>query len=230
MNDIPIELCKVKSYHKTLKILKKEHNQNKLDKFIKFLTRKRKYENKLSFDVSTMKKLFFKYFFQININEEDTKLRLTSKSENVKAKRKKIENKTDLIKKKKIPKEFINHILTLGFSEIDASRLYEEKDNWIGVNSGAKVLCTYPGCKFHTDVASDALFDHCQVKHKWKDYPCPNPNCKFIAYSSTTLKKNMLPFIPNDPIHIMRKSLIFISLSSDEKRPLQFLNGNHKKK
>ena len=88
--------------------------------------------------------------------------------------------------------------MALGFTEDDAPRLYEEKDNWIGVNSGAKVLCTYPGCKFYTEVASDALFEHCRVKHKWIDYPCPDPHCKFIAYSSTTLKKHA-PFHTKRP-------------------------------
>ena len=67
MNSIPIELCERKSYRKTLIMLQKKYGQNRLDKFVKFLARNWKPENKLSFDVSINKNYIFKktYFRSI---------------------------------------------------------------------------------------------------------------------------------------------------------------------
>ena len=93
-------------------------------------------------------------------------------------------------KKKTVPAEFIKHVLDLGFNEEDAPRLYEDKDNWTGVSTGGKILCVSQGCKFHTNASSDELFEHCRLKHQWKDYPCKEENCKFIAYSSMALKRH----------------------------------------
>ena len=50
----------------------------------------------------------------------------------------------------------------MGFSDNDAERLYENKDDWMGISTGGKVLCTARGCKFFTKVASDELFEHCR--------------------------------------------------------------------
>ena len=82
--------------------------------------------------------------------------------------------------------------MNLGFNEDDAPRLYEEKDNWMCINSGGKVLCVVQGCKFETPIASDKLFEHCRIEHKWKDYPCPEENCKLVAYSSFAFKRHVL--------------------------------------
>merc|ERR1712242_102264 len=46
------------------------------------------------------------------------------------------------------------------------------------------------GWEFFTKVASDELFKHCRVEHKWGDYPCPESNCEYIAYCRTTLNKH----------------------------------------
>ena len=45
--------------------------------------------------------------------------------------------------------------MTLGFNDDDADRLYEDKDNWMGVSTGGRVLCAVKGCKFETPIASD---------------------------------------------------------------------------
>ena len=95
-------------------------------------------------------------------------------------------------KKKKVPTEFIEHILSLGFNEDDAPTLYEDKDSWMGISTGGKVSCVVKGCKFETPIASDELFEHCRTKHQWRDYPCPESNCNFIAYCSMALKKHAL--------------------------------------
>ena len=85
----------------------------------------------------------------------------------------------------KVPSKFIKHILSLGFEESDAPRLYEQKDDWMGVSSGGKLLCAQRGCNFHTKLSSDELFKHCRIEHHWRDYPCLEDNCQFVAYSST---------------------------------------------
>ena len=60
---------------------------------------------------------------------------------------------------KKIPKKFIAHIVELGFDAKDASRLYENKDDWLGISSGGLILCTERGCKFSTQLNSDCLIE-----------------------------------------------------------------------
>ena len=90
-------------------------------------------------------------------------------------------------KKVKIPSEFIEHILTLGFNKNDAKRLYDQKDDWLGVYTGGQLFCTKYGCQFYTKVNSDELFEHCRNEHNWKDYPCDHINCNYVAYSSLAL-------------------------------------------
>ena len=61
--------------------------------------------------------------------------------------------------------------MTLGFNDEDADRLYEDKDNWMGVSTGGRVLCAVKGCKFETPIASDQglAFFEC-----WKTGFCYN--------------------------------------------------------
>ena len=84
----------------------------------------------------------------------------------------------------------MKHILSLGFNEEDAPSLYENEANWMGVSSGGKLFCTKTGCKFVTKVSSDELFEHCRNKHHWKDHPCRESNCNFVAYSAQALTKH----------------------------------------
>ena len=98
-----------------------------------------------------------------------------------------ITNQENPKKKVTIPSKFINHILSLGFNEEDAANLYEHKDDWMGISTGGKLLCAQRGCKFHTKVSSGELFEHCRQKHEWKDHPCKEDNCNFVAYSKTAL-------------------------------------------
>ena len=121
---------------------------------------------------------FFCYFWTV-VNPKKTKKR-------------KLENYgPNLVKKKKkLPSEFIEHILSLGFNRDDADRLYEEKDNWTGVSSGGKLFCTKSSCKFYTKIASDELFEHCRVEHQWTGYKCSEENCNFVAYSNTALNQH----------------------------------------
>ena len=139
-----------------------------------------KNERVMKVKVNTKKfvQFFFCYFWTV-VNPKKTK------------KRKLEDYEPRLIKKKKkLPSEFIEHILSLGFNKTDADRLYEEKDSWMGVSTGGKVLCAVRGCKFHAKIASDDLFEHCRIEHGWKDHPCLEDNCFYIGYSLTALKKH----------------------------------------
>lgn len=97
-------------------------------------------------------------------------------------------------KQVEIPSDFIKHIKNLGFDEKDASRLYASKDDWMGMSTGGKILCTGAGCKFETTLASDCLFQHCRDEHDWGDYPCTHDNCQYVAFSSTNLKQHRSHF------------------------------------
>ena len=172
--------------------------------------------SKLSFEVNDFiiqSYINIPTYFQINIDEKDTKVHIVKADRSIKeygfvkncfifrifsfltqlkTRKIKSENSSRNEPKQKIeiPSEFIRHILCLGFDEKDAPRLYENKDDWIGINSGGKLLCVKSGCKFYTKVSSDELFEHCRIEHQWRDYPCREENCNYVAYSSTTLKKH----------------------------------------
>ena len=47
------------------------------------------------------------------------------------------------VKIENIPETFIKHILSLGFGQEDAPRLYEDRDCWLGMKSSAKVICAH---------------------------------------------------------------------------------------
>ena len=79
----------------------------------------------------------------------------------------------------------MKQILSLGFNKEDAPRLYDQKEDWMGLNSGGSVFCAHKGCKFRTKIESDDLFEHCRSVHLWRDYPCQEENCNFVAYCST---------------------------------------------
>merc|ERR1711935_284696 len=78
-----------------------------------------------------------KLSFEINLDEDyDAISRLTIKRD----KSRKVEKKTETVehKKKVIPKKFIAHILELGFAAKDAARLYQSKNDWLGMRSGVE--------------------------------------------------------------------------------------------
>jgi len=93
-----------------------------------------------------------------------------------------------------IPKEFIAHVIKLGFTAKDAARLYDSKDDWLGMSKGGRILCAQRNCKFSIPMSSDALFEHCRTVHAWRDYPCTHDNCEFVAYSKTSFKSHQAQF------------------------------------
>ena len=95
---------------------------------------------------------------------------------------------------KEIPDQFIAHIVELGFDKKYAALLYKSQDDWLGMKSGGRTLCTERGCKFSTQLSSDALFEHCRTVHGWRDYPCPHDNCQFVAYSKTSSNGHLANF------------------------------------
>merc|ERR1711935_845968 len=134
-----------------------------------------------------------KLSFDINLDEDyDAISRLTIKSD----KSRKVEKKTETIEhtKKVIPKKFIAHILELGFEANDATRLYQSKNDWLGMRSGGQVQCSVMGCLFSTQLRSDCMFEHCRTVHGWRDYPCSHDNCEYVAYSNRSFKTHLSKF------------------------------------
>ena len=141
MYEIIIELCERKSYNRAIKLLRKKIGNRRLDNFIKYIQQQKslKSKSKLSFEVSNLSKLpIFSFYlqFQINIDEQDSKSRFI-KTEAVKKTRKR-KHESSVKRKKNVPVEFIQHIMSLGFDENDAPRLYEEKENWLSISSGGQ--------------------------------------------------------------------------------------------
>ena len=96
--------------------------------------------------------------------------------------------------KKVISSKFISHIVNLGFDEKDAAKLYETKEDWLGMSSGGRVLCIEQGCKFSTPMSSDCMFQHCRTVHNWRDYPCTHDNCNYVAFSKRSFKSHLSKF------------------------------------
>ena len=121
---------------------------------------------------------------------------LTMKAYNMVKKSRKNEKKTETKEpdKQVIPKKFINHILELGFEAKDAARLYESKDDWIGMSTGGRVNCTVRGCSFSTRLCSDCIFEHSRTVHDRRDYPCTHANCSYVAYSQRSFKSHVSKF------------------------------------
>jgi len=88
----------------------------------------------------------------------------------------------------------MKHVLALGFQEEDAPLLYENKEQWVGVQLDSKLKCVQQGCKFETDMFPSCLDEHCQTIHGWKEYPCKQPNCNWVSYSSTSYKIHLNNF------------------------------------
>ena len=140
--------------------------------------------NSVSMWVQAVKYWILKTVVKINLDEEDKLRTHGAGSPFDRIKRRKG------VKKVKIPTKFINHILSLGFSKNDAPRLYEKKNDWMGINSGGAVFCTRQGCKFQTKLGTNELFEHCRLEHAWRDYPCHHENCKYVAYCGVALNKH----------------------------------------
>ena len=98
---------------------------------------------------------------------------------------------TEETEKKEVPKEFIAHIVKLGFDAKDAPRLYKTKHDWLGMSSGGRVFCSVRGCNFSSRLSSDVLFEHCRTVHDWRDRPCPHGSCAYVAFSSTNYKSGL---------------------------------------
>ena len=100
----------------------------------------------------------------------------------------------DKIESKPVPKSFLQHILKLGFDEIDAPLLYKNKENWTSLELDAKIKCSVKGCKFVSDMFKDCLVEHCEKVHEWRDYPCKYKNCQWVAYSSGSYNSHITKF------------------------------------
>jgi len=188
MNDFVLEILGRKKCAKTTKMLQNDFGTRtplkKLDNFISY--------KQQIFAKSTVSRK--KLSFEINTAEDETRVHFVNASkhtkEQVKNPKLEIPIREEKRTKVKIPSIFIEHILSLGFNEKDADKLYENKDDWMGINSGGKLFCTNLGCKFVTTVSSDELFEHCRLKHQWQDHPCAESNCNFVAYNIHALRKH----------------------------------------
>lgn len=132
-----------------------------------------------------------KLSFEINLEDDDVISRAPTK---VKSSSKKHVTKKTNEKKEKLSTQFISHIVKLGFDEKDASRLFETKEDWLGMTHAGCVLCSEKGCKFSTPLSSDCMFEHCRSIHGWRDYPCTHDNCKFVAYSKWSFNVHLAKF------------------------------------
>jgi len=192
MNDFAREVAGAfPEYHEALKRMPEfQQDDKRLDRLRKF-KRSQKRSN-------VKPKVSPKLSFEISLDEIDEVMKHPAMNAELKERIKKPKNGKNnaTIKqtKKVIPKKFIAHIVKLGFNATDAARLYESKDDWLGLSGGDRILCTQKGCKFTTTLSGDFMFEHCRSVHGWRDYPCTHDNCDFIAYSSTSQKSHVAKF------------------------------------
>jgi len=178
MNDLVREYMEAHEYRAALKHMHSyQRSVRRLDKFRKF-KRSRKSNG------------IMKLSFEVNLDEDSNTMKFSTNTKitrNVMMK-KKVEG--DI----KIPKTFIAHIVRLGFDESDAKQLFESKDDWLGMSTGGRVLCSEKGCAFSTKLCSDAMFEHCRTVHNWSDHPCTFDNCGYVAFSGTNFKQHLARF------------------------------------
>jgi len=138
-----------------------------------------------------------KLSFEINFDEDSYVISRRSVKVETKqnvTQRKKKSKETEKQTKNEPTKEFIRHIVKLGFDATDAARLYKSKDDWLGMTRGGRILCSEPRCAFSTPLSSNCMFAHCRTVHGWREYPCMQENCEYVAYSKTSAKRHLGQF------------------------------------
>ena len=126
--------------------------------------------------------------FKVNFDFGELKVEMQ------KHKRTELHFRVSKVKQRRLPRKFVEHILALGFDKSDAVLLYENKDDWMGIELGQKIKCAEAGCKFMAELAANCLVAHCSEKHDWRDYPCHYKNCNWVSYSSTSFKRHVSKF------------------------------------
>ena len=115
------EFLKSKNYERSRKRFQVEREANNYDlqRFMMFLQKRRKFQqnSKLSFEVNLDDDDEAK--FAVKIADIITKCRVKRK-----------------VTKEEVPKAFISHVISLGFQSCYAEALYENKDDWMGLNTG----------------------------------------------------------------------------------------------
>ena len=115
------EFLKVKSYERSRRRVLLEESSNNIDlqSFMMFLQARRKLRqsSKLSFA----------------LNLENDSLKFAAKPVDSLTKHTRRKSR---VTKKDIPESFIKHILSLGFQKADSHVLYENKDDWLGMQKG----------------------------------------------------------------------------------------------
>ena len=91
---------------------------------------------------------------------------------------------TECKKRKVVPKKFIKKIKELGMRVEDADVLYESKIDWTAVYSNNKIYCIEIGCDFYTKIDNEELTNHTIACHDYGEYPCNQPHCNFVGFST----------------------------------------------
>ena len=116
------EFSKIKDYEKCKKRLRStfEHSTEvvNMQEFIQFVQKRRKISRGTGLS------------FALNLEDDEAKFALKSTDIITKCKVKR------KVTKEEVPKAFISHVISLGFQSCDAEALYENKDDWMGLNTG----------------------------------------------------------------------------------------------
>ena len=130
------ELCDRKSYTKTAKKLEFEVEKATLEDFVRYIKEKRlkpKFSG-LSFQVRLFAFLHNYENFQLNLDvEENIKRKIEVE---IPTRKKVTKRKAETPSAEVIPEKFKKHVLSLGFQESDVTVLYENKDDWMGIQTG----------------------------------------------------------------------------------------------
>ena len=115
------DLLNVKKYEKSRKRLNSAldySSSSGLQDFIHFVQKRRKVRGSSGLS------------FALNLDDDEAKfaVKVADIITKCKVKRK--------VTKEEVPKAFISHVISLGFQSCDAEALYENKDDWMGLNTG----------------------------------------------------------------------------------------------
>ena len=94
-----------------------------------------------------------------------------------------------------IPKEFLTIARKFGIADAQADFFYEHRDSFHWELKEKQLLyCHARRCSYTTEIGPKALVAHMIEKHDYKEIPCTEAECSFVAYSQESIRTHLVKF------------------------------------
>jgi len=121
----------------------------------------------------------------------------SSKIKTASSQKKRTEKKSNQIKQEpvEIPKEFLIIARKFGIADAQADFFYEHRDSFHWELKEKQLLyCHARRCSYTTEIGPKALVAHMIEKHDYKEIPCTEAECSFVAYSQESIRTHLVKF------------------------------------